>query len=65
MTGTATYTAEGHLSITTEDGVEITVGTFDADGGEWLAPVDAMLAEASWARTGDWAGDEAPVRRRA
>jgi hypothetical protein len=62
MTATATYTETGLLSIT-EDGTHLEVGTFDADGGEWIAPVDAMLAEAGFVRTGDWVGDDAPVRR--
>lgn len=60
MTATATYTDTGHLTITI-DGVEMTVGTFDADGGEWIAPVDALLAKAGYRRTGDWGGDNAPI----
>lgn len=57
---TATYTADGQLYVTI-DGGECAVGTFDADGGEWIAAVDAMLAEAGYRRTGDWDGDTAPV----
>jgi hypothetical protein len=59
---TATYAETGDLSLTI-DGVPVAAGTFDADGGEWVGPVDAMLAEAGYVRTGDWSGDTAPVRK--
>lgn len=57
-TATATYTEEGRILI---DGTQ-TGRHFDADGGEWVAGVDAVLADLGWERTGDWDGDDAPVR---
>jgi len=55
---TATYTTEGALSVD-----DVHLGYYDADGGEWVAPVDALLTAAGWRRTGNWTGDDAPVER--
>jgi hypothetical protein len=63
MPATATYTTEGHLTVDV-DGSYSDLGYFDADGAEWVAGVDAMLAEAGYLRTGDWDGDVAPVQAR-
>ena len=57
QTGTATFTQEGWLSV---DGQSL--GFYDADGGEWVEPVDQQLRLAGWERVGDWVGDDAPVR---
>lgn len=52
----ATYTNEGYISV---DGTQL--GTYDADGGEWIHGVDAVLARHGFKRIGNWDGDNATV----
>lgn len=56
----AHYTTTGVLSVLVKDS-DVGIGTYDADGGEWIPAVDEMLDSAGFVRTGDWAGDYAPV----
>lgn len=48
----ATYTLSGMLRIDSDD-----VATYDADGGEWVPEVDAMLGRLGYRRTGPWTED--------
>ena len=61
MAATAIYTQTGIISVD-DDGTEIPVVTYDADGGEWIAAVDAQLVTSGFVRIGRWDGDRAPVR---
>jgi hypothetical protein len=59
---TATYTETGELTVTDGTGLVHNLGYYDADGGEWEAPVDEKLRAAGYERTGAWEGDDAPVK---
>lgn len=52
---TARYTQDGRISV---DGWG-QVGTYDADGGEWEAPVTAILNGEKFVRTTEWRLDAA------
>jgi len=67
----ASYTDEGTIEIqyrwasqTYDEGEwDIAAASrFDADGGEWVGPVDAILSGFGYARTGEWDGDYASLR---
>jgi hypothetical protein len=54
------YTQEGLIHVL-HLGSEASVGHFDADGAEWEAAVDEILASAGYRRTSNWDGDCATV----
>jgi hypothetical protein len=59
---TATYTQEGDLSVEWPyESDDKDLGTFDADGGEWVEHVDAMLTAEGYKRVTDWDGDTCQV----
>lgn len=59
------YTQEGALAVETQDGLLVDdLGWFDADGGEWTGPVEAMLLTAGWQPLRTFGFDPSPEASR-
>lgn len=53
-TGTATFTLEGHLTVTSPDFADDDLGWHDMDGGEWVPTLDTILRAHGYTPIGTW-----------